>query len=116
MAAPPATAAGQVPDAGICRNAEALKKADIAVKGGCVVLDRRKGNCSACHLIAGAASGDIAPPLSFMAARFADKQRLRAQVEDARRFNPNTVMPPFGAHQILTAEEIDQVVEFLLTL
>lgn len=99
-----------------CNDEAALLAADTATQGGCIAIHRRKGNCNACHLIAGVPSGDIAPPLAFMAQRFPDKTALRAQIEDARRFNPNTVMPPFGTHHILTPEEIDKVVEFLLRL
>ena len=54
-----------------------------------------------------------------MAARYQGeegKKRLRDQIYDARKFNPNTVMPPMGPHGMLSNEEIDQVVEFLLTL
>jgi sulfur-oxidizing protein SoxX len=109
-------AANQAPGEATCADEAALAKADPATQGGCITVHRRKGNCIACHLIAGAPSGDVAPPLAFMAERFPDKAKLRAQVEDARRSNPATVMPPFGAHRILTPEEIDKVVEFLLTL
>lgn len=108
--------AAEALDERICSNEEALLAADMATQGGCLAIDRRKGNCNACHLIAGVPSGDIAPPLVFVAQRFSDRSALRAQIEDARRFNRNTVMPPFGAHHILTLEEIDKVVEFLLRL
>lgn len=111
-----AFAGGQAPEERICSDAQALTDRDAATQGGCIAVDRRKGNCNACHLIAGAPSGDIAPPLAFIAQRFPDKVKLRRQIEDARRANPGTVMPPFGTHHILTPEEIDKVVEFLLTL
>ena len=111
----PASAAGQVPDQKVC-NDKANPPKDPVTKGGCVVIDRRKGNCMACHQIAGISSGNIAPPLVAMQARFPDKAKLRAQIEDATKFNPTSVMPPFGRHEILTKEEIDQVVEFMLTL
>lgn len=116
LAAAPATAAGQVPDAKLCQNERALANAGPAAQGGCLVLNRRKGNCMACHQIAGTPSGNIAPPLVAMKQRFPDKMRLRAQIDDARRVNPNTVMPPFGTHKILSQDEIDKVVEFVLTL
>lgn len=112
----PAASAGQAPAEKQCQNPEALKNADAATQGGCVVVNRRKGNCMACHRIAGLSSGDIAPPLAAMQQRFPDKVRLRAQIDDARRFNPDTVMPPFGTHNILSQDEIDKVVEFVLTL
>lgn len=116
LIASPAQAAGKVPDEKACKDEAALKNADAVMKGGCVVLNRKKGNCMACHQIAGASSGDIAPPLVSMKQRFPDKAKLRAQINDARQFNPNTVMPPFGPHKILTQDEVDQVVEFVLTL
>jgi len=109
-------AAGPVPDDKQCQNEDAVKRADAATQGGCVVINRRKGNCMACHQIAGIPSGNIAPPLVAMKQRFPDKARLRAQINDARQFNPATVMPPFGTHNILTPDEIDKVVEFVLAL
>lgn len=115
---PPADSAfaGQAPNEKICRDSEALKQADVATQGGCIATHRRKGNCNACHLIAGIASGDIAPPLVSVSQRFLNRAQLRAQIEEPRRNNPATVMPPFGTHGILTPTEIDEVVEFLLTL
>ena len=116
LSAAPVQAAGQAPDEKQCKDEAALKNADAALQGGCVVINRRKGNCMACHQIAGIASGDIAPPLVSMKQRFPDKARLRAQINDARQFNPHTVMPPFGPYKILSQDEIDKVVEFVLTL
>lgn len=112
----PVQAAGQVPDEKVCKDQEALKTLDAATQGGCVVINRRKGNCMACHQIAGISSGDIAPPLVAMKQRFPDKAKLRAQISNPHQFNPNSVMPPFGEHKILTEDEIDKVVEFMLTL
>jgi L-cysteine S-thiosulfotransferase len=109
-------AGGEAPSEATCADDVALATAPSAVQGGCIAIHRRKGRCNACHSIAGVTSGDVAPPLAFMADRFPDRSRLRAQVEDPRWANPGTVMPPFGAHHILTADEIDKVVDFLLTL
>jgi sulfur-oxidizing protein SoxX len=82
-----------------------------------IAFDRKKGNCLACHQIEGGdLPGNIGPPLVAMKARYPDKSRLRAQIWDATRINPNTVMPPFGRHQILSESEIDKVVEFIYTL
>jgi sulfur-oxidizing protein SoxX len=60
--------------------------------------------------------GNIAPPLVAMNLRYPDKAKLRAQIWDATVANPGTIMPPFGRHQILTEEEIDEVVEYVYTL
>ena len=37
-------------------------------------------------------------------------------LRDPMRFNPDTVMPPFGKHKILTDQEIDNIVDYLYTL
>ncbi len=82
-----------------------------------LAFNRKKGNCLACHQIAGGKlAGNIGPPLVAMKARFPDKAKLRAQIFDPRKANPNTVMPPFGPHAILSDKEIDQIVEFIYTL
>jgi sulfur-oxidizing protein SoxX len=85
--------------------------------GQAIAFDRMKGNCLACHVIAGGDSpGNIGPELSNMQARYPDKALLRKRIWDETEFNPVTVMPPFGKHRILSEQEIDQVVEFLYTL
>ncbi|OOZ42370.1 sulfur oxidation c-type cytochrome SoxX [Solemya pervernicosa gill symbiont] len=90
--------------------------ADIKA-GKSVSFNRKKGNCLACHAIeGGAAAGTIGPPLMQMKMRFPDKAVLRAQIEDATQMNPNTMMPPFGAHKILSDKEISQIVEFIYSL
>jgi len=85
--------------------------------GKTIAFDRTKGNCLACHAIAGGESpGNIGPELSNMKQRYPNKQLLRDRIWDETKFNPYTVMPPFGKHQILSEDEIDQVVEFVHTL
>lgn len=110
-----AQVAGAVPDKKVCDDKKNPPK-DAVTQGGCVVLDRKKGNCMACHAIAGTTHGNIAPPLVQMKQRFPDKAKLRTQISDAHKLNPRSVMPPFGPHEILTQDEIDKVVEFVLTL
>jgi len=113
---PVAQAQGKAPSDQVCDDKENPPK-DAATQGGCAAINRTKGNCQACHMIQGVSSyGNIAPPLVAMKQRFPDKAKLRAQVSDATVINPKTVMPPFGRHKILSEEEIDKVVEFLLTL
>lgn len=92
-------------------------EASASAQGKQVAFDRRKGNCLACHAIEGGdLAGNIGPPLVAMKARFPDKARLRAQIWDSTKTNPNSIMPPFGRHQILTEKEIDQIVEYMYTL
>jgi len=86
-------------------------------EGKKIAFDRAKGNCLACHAIEGGElPGNIGPALVDMKQRFPDKAKLRAQIWDASHNNPNTIMPPFGRHEILTESEIDQVVEFIYSL
>ncbi len=115
LLAPAAQAQGKAPTDAVCNDKENPPK-DAVTQGGCVVINRTKGNCMACHLIAGIPSGNVAPPLVSMKQRFPDKAKLRDQIWDARKFNPRTVMSPFGAHKILSDDEIDKVVEFVLSL
>jgi sulfur-oxidizing protein SoxX len=78
---------------------------------------RSKGNCLACHAIGdGALPGNLGPPLMSMKLRFPDREQLREQIWDATIRNPDTRMPPFGKHGILSAEEIELLIDYLYTL
>lgn len=96
--------------------ANSANSADLE-KGKKLAFDRKKGNCLACHQIAGGTlAGNIGPPLIAMKARFPDYDVLRAQIYDARVKNPNTMMIPFGPHAVMSADEIDLVTNFIHTL
>jgi len=100
-----------VPQAANAADAETVKQ------GKEIAFDRKAGNCLACHMIDdGVSPGDLGPPLVAMKARFPDQGKLRAQIVDPTKNNPNTRMPPFGVHKILSESEIDAVVEYLYTL
>jgi len=101
--------------------AEQPKPADVKeVTGKQLAFDNKKGNCLACHAMPNVpdavSAGNIAPPLVVMKARFPDRAKLRAQIWDAMQANPNTSMPPFGRHKILTEQEIDKVTDFIHSL
>jgi sulfur-oxidizing protein SoxX len=86
-------------------------------EGKAIAFDRMKGNCLACHMIEGGDSpGNIAPPLVAMKGRYPNKQDLRNQIWDPTVKNPETSMPPFGRHEILSSSELDKVVEFIWSL
>lgn len=90
---------------------------DPAAEGKRYATDRKLGNCLACHMMGdGQSPGNIGPPLIAMQARFPDKAKLRQQVYDATIANPDSQMPPFGRHGILTDAQIDAIVEYLYTL
>ncbi len=85
--------------------------------GKAVAFDRAKGNCLACHAIQdGELAGNMGPPLLLMKTRFPNRADLRAQIWDASVNEPNSRMPPFGRHRILTEEEIGLVVDFIYSL
>lgn len=94
-----------------------IASADMIAEGKKVAFDRKKGNCLGCHMIAdGALPGNIGPPLIAMKARFPNKADLRAQIWDPTVKNPNSIMPPFGKHRVLTEKEVDLVTEFIYSL
>jgi sulfur-oxidizing protein SoxX len=89
---------------------------EVIEEGRQLAFDRKKGNCLACHQIQGGSlAGNIGPPLVAMSSRLS-KEELRSQLVDSTERDPNTMMPPFGKHNILTDEEIDKIVEFVYQL
>ncbi len=106
-------------------------KAGDAAQGRELVVDRKKGNCLACHVMPIPEEQDhgrIGPDLTEVATRLGEAE-LRQQVVDPKVVNPDSVMPSFhkteGLHRvakamvgkpILTAQEIEDVVAYLLTL
>jgi sulfur-oxidizing protein SoxX len=96
--------------------AEEVSVSTVA-EGKVIAFDRTRGHCLACHEIAGGRlPGNVGPALVAIKARYPDKSKLRALIYDARIINPNTIMPPFGRNNLLVDDEIDKVVEFVLSL
>jgi sulfur-oxidizing protein SoxX len=101
------------------------------VRGRAVVMDRRLGACLLCHtgpFPEEKFQGTLAPDLSAVGLRFSEGE-LRLRLVDPTRLNPDTIMPPYYRVEgltrvgklwrdkpVLTAEEIEDVVAFLLTL
>lgn len=102
-----------------------------AVRGRSIVTDRRKGLCLLCHSGPFAEErfqGDLAPSLAGAGSRN-DAAQLRARMVDSRQIAPGSLMPPYfsmsglnlvapsyAGKTILSAQEIEDVVAFLLTL
>ena len=100
-------------------------------RGRAIVMNRQVGLCLLCHT--GPFSeerfqGDLAPDLRGAGSRWSEGE-LRLRIADARKFNPDTIMPPyyvidglthvaapFRGKPLLTAEQIEDVVAFLTTL
>ena len=61
-------------------------------------------------------AGNSGPPLIAMQQRFPDKAKLREQIWDPTIRNPQTMMPPFGKHGIVSEEELDKIVTYIYSL
>jgi sulfur-oxidizing protein SoxX len=117
----PVAQAGEWPTEKQCK--KVAKDADSIVKGWCAAITRRAGNCLACHQAivnpwpAGfPTGGNIAPPLVAMATRFPNRDDLRAYIWDPTAKNPRTSMPPFGRHKLISEADIDNIVDWLLSI
>lgn len=97
--------------------------------GRLAILNRKKGNCLACHKIGvlndAPYHGDIGPALDGVARRYNEAQ-LRQMVVDARVYFPKTPMPSFHVKEglyrviskfegkfILSGQEVEDIVAFL---
>ena len=92
-----------------------------AAKGAKLVADRtRGGSCLACHVMgpAGGANlpGNVGPDLSEIGNAGLSDEQLFNFIYDARVYNAETVMPPWGSHGVFTDAEIGDMVAFLKTL
>jgi L-cysteine S-thiosulfotransferase len=90
-------------------------------KGAVLVADRnRGGSCLACHVMGPAGKTDLpgnaAPDLSEIGNAGREDEWLFNYVYDARVYNPDTIMPPWGSHGLFTDAEIGDIVAFLKTL
>ena len=85
-----------------------------------LAFDRgRGGSCVACHVMGKttpAMPGNVGPDLSTVGTWGRTEQWLFNYVYDPRGVNPNSVMPPWGAHKIFSVQEIQDIVAFMKTL
>ena len=78
-----------------------------AGRGRALLLDRQATGCILCHVAPDLPQGGaLGPPLAGLGKRYtADELRLR--IADARRYNPDTLMPPYlsteGLHNVARA-------------
>ena len=88
-----------------------------SLPGEAIAFDRAKGNCLACHTMRGGdVPSNVGPELNDTKARFPNRADLVAILTNEEARNPQTMMPPFGRNQILDADEINKIVDFLYTL
>jgi len=106
-------------------------KAGDAKKGRKLSINRKKGNCLACHVMPIPEQqfhGTIGPDLKGVAGRY-EVGELRLRVVDPKVINEDTIMPSFykntGFHRVLkkfkgksvlAAQEVEDIVAYLQTL
>jgi sulfur-oxidizing protein SoxX len=102
-----------------------------AERGRAAVLSRDAGNCFLCHTVPDAGEiplGNIGPPLAGVGKRL-NAAQLRLRLVDSTRINPQSVMPAYyrteGLNRVasayrgkplLTMQQIEDVIVYLLTL
>src|SRR5215468_5873279 len=89
--------------------------------GAKLVADRtRGGSCLACHVMGEAGNadlpGNVGPDLSQIGNAGRDDAWLWNYINDARVYNPASIMPPWGTHKVFNETEINDIVAFLKTL
>jgi sulfur-oxidizing protein SoxA len=91
-----------------------------AAKGQKLAFDRsRGGGCLACHVMGPTnqeVPGNVGPDLSQIGNAGRSDQFLFNYVFDARVYNPESAMPPWGKHGFYSEDEIRDIVAFLKTL
>ena len=102
-----------------------------AVRGRAIVADRTRGLCLLCHtgpFPEVRFQGDLAPDLAGAGSRWSEG-RLRLRIVDGRRLDPTSIMPAYHrsdgfervapalrGRPILDAQQVEDVVAFLVTL
>lgn len=88
-----------------------------AKRGEVIFTTTAQGNCVACHHVEGIAqTGTVGPSLEEYAARGMPDSYIYQMIYDARVYFPGTLMPPFGALNNLSDQQIHDVMAFLATL
>jgi sulfur-oxidizing protein SoxX len=100
-------------------------------RGRAIVINRQVGLCLLCHsgpFPEERFQGNLAPDLAGAGTRWSEGQ-LRLRIADSSRINPATIMPSYYRSEglvrvapawrgkpVLSAEQIEDVVAFLMTL
>ncbi len=97
---------------------------------GFKLTQSREGQCTLCHSIPNykGVMGNLGPPLEGVGARL-NEQQLRSRLQDSRKINPSSIMPPyfstdglnnvdpkFIGKTLLSATEFEEVIAYLKSL
>jgi sulfur-oxidizing protein SoxX len=102
-----------------------------AKKGRATAINRKKGNCLACHSMPApeqADHGNIGPNLAGVASRYTIAE-LRLRLVSGKSINPDTIMPSFymktgfnrvqkkwRGKTIIGAQDVEDILAYLITL
>jgi sulfur-oxidizing protein SoxX len=106
-------------------------KGDVA-RGRKLSIDSAKGNCLACHRLPIPEEefhGELGPSLVKIGKKY-DEGKMRLRIVNIQELLPSSLMPPmymnpaeltevakkFHGHTVLTAQEVEDVVAYLMTL
>ncbi len=120
---------GALACAGLMTATAVAQTAGSVERGRALLANRAESGCVLCHQVPGlSAGGDLGPPLSGLS-RFGGAEGLRQRIADARRFNPQTIMPPYlstdglqevaaayRGQTVLTPQGLDDIVAYLMTV
>jgi len=107
-------------------------KAGNAAEGRKLAINRKKGNCLACHRISEVNEqpfhGEVGPSLDGVADRLSAAE-MRLRIVNPKVVNPDTIMPAFfkmdGFHRLLkkwkgktiiSAQDVEDIVAYMQTL
>lgn len=102
-----------------------------AKAGKAAAIHRQRGNCLACHTMPIPEQqfhGEIGPDLADVGGRLSEAE-MRGRIIDPKHSNPDTIMPAFyrtsNMHRVakkfegktmLSAQEVEDIVAYLITL
>lgn len=103
-----------------------------AANGRKLYLNRKKGNCLACHATKDMADepfhGNVGPPMDGVASRYSEAE-LRMRIVNPKVVNPDTIMPAFyradGFHRVMkdfqgktviSAQDVEDIIAYLMTM
>jgi len=105
-------------------------KAGDPIAGKKAAINRKKGNCLACHVMPIPEEqfhGEVGPDLSDVGANYSEAE-LRMRLVNARVLNPDTIMPTFltpgttdvlkkfEGKTIISPQEVEDIIAYLMTL
>lgn len=107
-------------------------KSGDPIEGRKTTINRKKGNCLACHKISDVGEqpfhGKVGPPLDDVGDRLSAAE-IRLRIVNPKVINPDTIMPAFfkkdGFHRlqkkwkgktIISAQDVEDIVAYMQTL